>query len=533
MNILTSEQMRALDRETIEETGIPGIILMENAGIQLYNFLELTFEDLEDKKITVICGKGNNGGDGMVLARQLVMRGYSPEVILLASTGDVTGDAEVNLRILENMDIPLVEISSEEEWLEIVEVLEENDIIVDAILGTGIDKPLEGLYAAVVEDINVFDCFILSVDIPSGLFSDQVSPSPLAVEADATVTFTAPKIAHILSRQVSCIGELSIVPIGTPDELLLGLEAAGNTPQVLSEEMLSGLTILRPASSYKGSYGHVGIIAGSRGKSGAAVLGSLAALRAGSGLVTSFLPDGIQDRVSCLIPEIMTEGFAETETGALSLGSADPIALFAVNKDAVGLGPGLTTHPETMEVVYELIRRLKTPAVIDADALNAVAQDTDLLLTGDKPPLVLTPHPGEFARLSGLDRKVILDDPIGTASSFAEEFQVWLVLKDFRTVIAAPNGSVVVSPFGNPGMATAGMGDVLTGILTSVLGQYSAAGLLTDQRGVTEAVCLGVGLHGIAGDIASLETCYESLVAGDVIDSLPDAYEYLEEAEWQ
>ena len=529
MNIVTSAQMRALDRETIEETGIPGIVLMENAGIQLYNYLEQTFEDLEEQKITIICGKGNNGGDGMVLARQLAMRGLFPEVLLLASAADVAGDALVNLRILENMDIPLLEITSEEEWAELIEDLEESDIIVDAILGTGIDKPLEGLYASVVEDINVFDCFILSVDIPSGIFSDQVSASPLAVEADATVTFTAPKIAHILGRQASCIGELSIVPIGTPEELLLGLEASKSTPRLLSEEMVSGLMIVRNASSYKGTYGHVGIIAGSRGKSGAAHLASLAALKSGSGLVTSLLPIGIQDRVAGQVPEIMTEGFSETDTGSFSLGAADPIALLSVNKDAVGIGPGLTMHPETAEVVYELVRRLKTPAVIDADALNAIAQDTELLLTPDNPPLVLTPHPGEFARLSGLDRATILEDPIGTASSFAEEFQVWLVLKDFRIIIAAPDGSVIVSPFGNPGMATAGMGDVLTGILTSVLGQYAAAGLLTDQRSVTEAICLGVGLHGIAGDIAALEMGYESLTAGDVIDALPAAYEYLED----
>ncbi len=530
MNILTSAQMRALDRDTIEETGIPGIILMENAGIQLYNFLEREFEDLDEQKITIICGKGNNGGDGMVLARQLAMRGSFPEVILLAKAADVSGDASVNLNILENMDIPLLEITCEDEWLEFVEELEENDIIVDAILGTGIDKPLEGLYAAVVEDINTFDCFILSVDIPSGIFSDQVAASPLAVEADATVTFSAPKIAHILSRQVSCIGELSIVPIGTPEEFLLSLEASRSAPQLLSEAMLAGLTLDRDSSSYKGSYGHVALIAGSRGKSGAAVLAARAAMRTGSGLVTSFLPLGIQDRVSCQIPEIMTEGFAETDTGSFSLGAADPIALLGVNRDSVGIGPGLTTHPETAEVVYELIRRLKTPAVIDADALNAIAQDTDLLLNVDKPPLVLTPHPGEFARLSGLDREVILDDPIGTASSFAKEFEVWLVLKDFRIIIAAPDGSVIVSPFGNPGMATAGMGDVLTGILTSVMGQYSAAGLLTDPRGVTDAVCLGVGLHGIAGDIAAVELGFEALTAGDVIDSIPAAYEYLEES---
>ena len=531
MNIVTAEQMRALDRKTIEETGIPGIVLMENAGIQLYSFLEGKFDDLDEKKITIICGKGNNGGDGMVLARQLSMRGIFPEVILLARTSEVSGDAAVNLRILENLDLPLVEITSENEWLDVLELLEDNDIIVDAILGTGIDKPLEGFYAEVVEDLNSLECFILSVDIPSGLFSDKVAAPPLVVEADATVTFTAPKTAHILSRRVSCVGELSIVPIGTPDELLLELEAAGGTPRMLSESVLSRLTVPRPMSSYKGDYGHVGIIAGSRGKSGAAFLSSTAAMRAGSGLVTAFLPEGIQDRVASRMPEVMTEGFPETDTGAFCLEAADPVALMTVNKSALGIGPGLTTHPETVEVIYELLRRIRVPAVIDADALNAVAQDPEVLLNENKPPMVLTPHPWEFSRLSGLDKETIMDDPIGTASAFAEKFNVWLVLKDFRTIIASPDGSVSVSPFGNPGMATAGMGDVLTGIIASVLGQYAGSGLLNGSRSITEAVCLGVGLHGIAGDMASLELGYEALTAGDVIDSLPAAYQYLEETE--
>jgi len=532
MIIVTSQQMRILDQLTIDETGIPGIILMENAGIHLYRFLEDEVEDLEDKKISIICGKGNNGGDGMVLARQLAIRGHFPEVILLAGTGDVSGEAATNLHILENLDVTLVEVTNEAEWLKTVEVLEDNDIIVDAILGTGIDKPLEGFYASVVEDINALGCYILSVDIPSGVFSDRVEASPLAVEADATVTFTAPKIAHILSRQVSCMGEISIVPIGTPEEMLLEIEAAKEAPMVLTEEMLAMLPVERSASSYKGSYGHVGIIAGSRGKSGAASLGAKAAMRSGSGLVTAFLPESIQDRVAGSFPEIMTEGFPETETGSFSLGAADPAALLAVNKDALGIGPGLTTHTETIEVVYELIRRAKAPAVIDADALNAIAQDTSLLQREDGPPLVLTPHPGEFSRLTGLGRDRILEDPLGTAGSFAVEHQVWLVLKDFRTVIASPDGSLWVSPYGNPGMATAGMGDVLTGILTSILGQYSAAGLLATNRGVTESLCLGVGLHGIAGDLAALETGFESLTAGDVINAIPAAYDYLENSDW-
>jgi len=531
MHILTSEQMRELDRKTIEETAIPGIILMENAGIQLFNFLDNEFDEIEERKVTIICGKGNNGGDGMVLARQLAMRGNFPDVILLARAEQISGDAGVNLQILENMDIPLFEVTSEEEWFDALAMIETSEIVVDAMLGTGIDKELKGLYAEAAKGINSLDAFILSVDIPSGVFSDSVQASSLAVEADATVTFTAPKIAHILNRNLSTIGALSVVPIGTPDELMLELEAKGSAPRLLTEELLASLLVPRPDASYKGSYGHVIVAAGSRGKSGAAVLSSKSALKAGCGLVTTLVPEGIQDRVAALLPEIMTEGMAETGTGSFSFESADPAALFTVNRDAVAIGPGLTTHPETVEVVYELVRRLNAPAVIDADGLNAIASNIELLQNHDHPPLVLTPHPGEFSRLSGLEKAAIMENPIQTAADFAQNYGIWLVLKDFRVIVASPDGSVTVSPFGNPGMATAGMGDVLTGILASVLGQYSASGRLQEQGGVTDAVCLGVGIHGLAGDLASLEVGFESLSAGDVIDSLPDAFQYLEEIE--
>lgn len=529
MNILTSDQMRELDRKTIEETGIPGIILMENAGIQLFNYLNNEFDEIEDKKITIICGKGNNGGDGMVLARQLAMRGNFPEVVLLARADDIGGDAGMNLQILANMDIPLIEVTTEEEWLELLGEIDDSDIVVDAMLGTGIDKDLKGLYAEVARGLNSLGAFILSVDIPSGMFSDRVQASPLAVEADATVTFTAPKIAHILNRNLSAVGRLSVVPIGTPDELMLELEAAGSAPRLLTEDVLASLLVPRPDASYKGSYGHVVIAAGSRGKSGAAVLSSEAALKAGCGLVTALVPEGIQDRVAVHLPEIMTEGMPETDTGSLAFESADPALLFTVNRDSAAIGPGLTTNPETVEVVYELVRRLSIPAVIDADGLNAIASNLDLLQERDHPPLVLTPHPGEFSRLSGLDREIIMRNPIQTAADFAQRYGIWLVLKDFRVIVASPDGSVTVSPFGNPGMATAGMGDVLTGILASTLGQYAASGMLEGQGGITEAICLGVGIHGLAGDLASLEVGFESLTAGDVIDSLQDAFSYLEE----
>ncbi len=520
MKILTAEQMREVDRLSTEEAGIPSLTLMENAGFHLYLALRDRFDDLADLDIAIICGKGNNGGDGLVLARQLAQREIYPDVILLAPHEQISGDAAVNLAILSNSGLPVFEISTEENWDEFSTTLDVYDIVVDAILGTGITQPLHGFFARVVADLNDSPAFVLSVDIPSGMVSDAVSAPPSCVTADATVTFTAPKIAHVMNQDLEAIGELSIVSIGTPRSLLDRSEYRLN---LLTAEELADAVLPRPVASHKGLYGRAALISGSRGKAGAAGLCSISALRTGSGLVTVLTPRDAQATVAGFHPEIMTEGLGATADGTFSRDAARSALDLLQEMNVAGIGPGLTTNEETVDFIRTVVAESPVPLIIDADGLNAFQGCTDRLENERGHPLVLTPHPGEFSRLCGRSIADILKDPIGSATDFVADHDVWLVLKSYRTLIATPDGTVYVSPCGNPGMATAGMGDVLTGVLTSLVGQYAASGL-RDRTDITRAVCLGVFLHGRAGDTAADEQGWEHLVAGDVIETLGEAF---------
>jgi NAD(P)H-hydrate epimerase len=420
-----------------------------------------------------------------------------------------------------------MEIDSEDLWDQISVTLPSYDIVVDAMLGTGIETPLRGLFSRVVSDINDSRAFVLSVDMPSGMFSDSVEAAPQTIWADLTVTFTAPKIAQILNHDIEAVGDLDIVPIGTPAELMDRSEYWLN---LLTLEEVHSAWVPRSADSHKGTFGHVAIVAGSRGKSGAAILGATSALRAGSGLATIMCPNVVQDRVASVRPEIMTEGLPSTAAGTLDSAGANEALELMRNLDAAGIGPGLTTESETVAFIRSFVRDSPIPLVIDADGLNAFAGESELFSNRNDLPLILTPHPGEFARLLGTDTASVTRDPLTLAREFAQTHSLWLVLKSFRTLVACPDGAVFASAFGNPGMATAGMGDVLTGVLTSCLGQYWAQGLKGTQN-VTKAVCLGVVLHGLAGDLAAEETGFESLIAGDLLDCLSEAYKTIEEGE--
>jgi len=523
MKILTAEQMREVDRLSTTVFGIPSLTLMENAGFNLYLAVHESFEEPENLEIAIICGKGNNGGDGLVLARQLITRGYSPDVFLVAARAEISGDAAVNLNILDTSNYPVFEITSGDKWYATASNLGIYDVIVDAILGTGITKPLRGFYSQIVSDINETEAFVLAVDIPSGMFSDTVERPPLSVWADMTVTFTAPKIAQVLGEGIEAVGDLIVTPIGSPSELMDKPEYLLN---LLTPETLSSLCQRRAENSHKGTYGHVSVIAGSRGKSGAAVLSSFAALRTGSGLVTAFVPEAVQDQVASGHPEVMTAGYSATDQGTFAVSAADQVLRDLSGKDAAALGPGLTTNPQTVEFVHSLVRQSTIPLIIDADGLNALSQDTAQLVNEHGSPLILTPHPGEFSRLTGNPVTEILQLPVETARAFAMDHAIWLVLKNFRTLIATPQGQVFISPTGNPGMATAGMGDVLTGVLTSAVGT-SMAQEASEPEDITAAVCFGVFLHGLAGDLAAEEIHQNALVAGDVIEFLDTAYETL------
>ncbi len=525
MKILTAKQMQDIDRLTSKECGVPSLTLMENAGFHLYLALADMLEDVITSAIAIICGKGNNGGDGFVLARQLIQRGVYPDVFLLADRNVIQGDAAVNLQALLKSDYRVVEITTEESWAEVAESLVSYDVVVDAILGTGICKPLKGLFARVVADINESGTQVLSVDIPSGMYSDAMEAEELTIWADRTVTFTAPKIAHILHPAQEAIGELEIVPIGTPRSLLERPEYDLN---LLTREEIVEYLPPRPVSSHKGTYGHIALLAGSRGKTGAAGLGASAALRAGSGLVTVLVPELVQATVAAYLMEAMTEGLPATESGSFSRKAVAPVLKLLKGKDAAGIGPGVTTEEETIEFVHAVVQQSPIPLVIDADGINAFEGCLEALTNTHRQPLILTPHPGEFSRLTGVSVQEILRNQIEISRDFCRRQSVWLVLKTFRSLIVSPLGTVFVSPMGNPGMASGGMGDVLTGVLTSLIGQHAAL-KQEDPENITRALCLGVFLHGLAGDLASLESGWEALLAGDVAESLPDAYRWLEE----
>ena len=525
MKILTARQINQVDHLTSEQYGIASSLLMENAGLHLYKTLEKYFDDLDSRFIAIICGKGNNGGDGFVLARQLVQRQINPHVYLLGKVTDVSGDAGANLDTYLKSGEEVIEVTTTGKWEDLRENFSRYDIIVDALLGTGISKPLEGLYSKVVTTINQSGAFVLSVDIPSGMFSDSLTGGVPTVQAQATVTFTAPKIAHILNEDQHAIGELHIVPIGSPLPLLKNPEYDLN---LLTREQICSALPPQEIRSHKGHFGHVALVSGSRGKSGAAVLSGSAALRTGSGLVTLCVPEAIQDVVASFQAELMTEGLPSTPQGTIASQASDRLLELLQDKDAAGIGPGLGREKETVDLVHTVVNKATLPLLLDADALNAFEGKTNRLRNDNGQPLVLTPHPGEFSRLMGRPIQEILSKKIELARQFAQERDVWLVLKSFRTLIAEPTGQVFVCPLGNPGMATAGMGDVLTGAITSLLGTFAARGMTTPSE-ISQAVLVGVYLHSLAGDIAALELGPRALTAGDVTAHLGQAYQTLTE----
>ena len=521
MKVLTAAQMNEIDRLTSEICGVPSLTLMENAGFHLYLALRDRFSDLSTRNIAIFCGKGNNGGDGFVLARQLAQRGTRPDVFLFGKVADARGDAAVNLQILLKSGVPVFEIESEEAWTDVTQRLEIYDIVVDALLGTGITKPLSGLYERAVTDLNQLDCFVLAVDIPSGMMADSVEAAPLSIWADLTVTFTAPKIAQVLSPDVDAVGELEVVPIGTPPSLL---DRDEFRLHLLRPDPFDPLCRPRNRSSHKGTYGHVAVIAGSPGKSGAACLASHAALRTGSGLVTAWVPAPVQAIVAACHAEIMTEACPATAGGTFSAEAVKPLISALEQLDAAGIGPGITTEGEALTFARSVVQKSPVPLVIDADGLNAFVDAVEELRNDSGQPLVLTPHPGEFARLVQRPIPEVLKHQLELVPELAVRLGVWIALKTFRPLISDPAGVLFVSDRGNPGMATGGMGDVLTGIITSLVGRATAAGAESAED-VTRAVGLAVYLHGLAGELAAEKRGEDALLAGDVIESLGAAWE--------
>jgi hydroxyethylthiazole kinase-like uncharacterized protein yjeF len=496
VKVLTAAQMRDVDRRTAE-LGIPNIILMENAGQRVVEFLERQYAPLAKQRIVVVCGKGNNGGDGLVVARQLFTR-IKPNylrVVLAADPDELGGGALENYRMLAAVGCPVS--------FEITPDTRTATLVVDAVLGTGFEGPARGRASQLIDAINgsfpLAD--VVAVDVPSGA----------AVRAVHTVTFTALKPSLVLPPACELAGNVHVAQIGTPPELY---ETDDTIWLSASEPQdFAGLFQPRVSDSNKGLYGHVLVIAGGRGKTGAAAMAGIAALRAGAGLSTVASAASAITAIASYAPEIMTEPLAETDSGSIAMRTPDDPALAAITakKTVIAIGPGMGQHPETVQFIRRFVQESPVPMVVDADALNAVAGQRLRFHT----PRIFTPHPGEMSRLTGKTIAEIQADRIGHAREYAKEHAVYLVLKGNRSLIAFPDGRVWINPTGSPAMSTGGTGDVLTGMIAGLVAQF--------PNQLENALLAAVYLHGRAGELGAEAIGEKSFMATDLFEFLPEA----------
>jgi hydroxyethylthiazole kinase-like uncharacterized protein yjeF len=509
MKVATAEQMQTLDRKAIETYRIPGIVLMENAGKSASEVLRHAFPDLHKMRVAIFAGKGNNGGDGFVIARYLHNQGVSVKVFLLANPEGLRGDAQINFLIFKRMKGDFLSISSSKEYQTIKKDLDRFDLLIDGLFGTGLDAEVRGYYREVIDHLNALRKPIVSIDIPSGLDANTGRPLGTAIRAALTITFGLPKVGHLTHPGPDYTGELKVVDIGLPKILIQ--EEKMQTHLLEEEEIRRWLSVSRRPDSHKGDYGHLLVLAGSVGKTGAAAMACEAALRMGAGLVTLGIPKSLNPIMEMKLTEVMTEPLPETSKQTLSLRGFDAILRLSEGKKAVIIGPGIGTVKETQSLVLKLIKILKLPIVLDADGLTALAADPRPFAK-KTPALILTPHPGEMGRLLKGSPKQVLEDRIGLSRNFAVSHRVYLVLKGYHTLIASPEGEVFINPTGNPGMASGGTGDVLTGMI---------GGLVCQGLDPLQSVQISVYLHGLAGDRVSSEKGERALVAGDMIEKIP------------
>ena len=535
MKVVTAAEMRRIDQDTIEGIGIPGIVLMETAGSAIVHAIEQHYPTCQ--RIGIFAGKGNNGGDGIVIARQLAHIGRDVHLFLVSPQESFTGEAHINLQIAKRLTASFGNLQAAPKGgLRIKEIptdiaLEpdasrDNDtslnhiasceLLVDAIFGTGLRGAVRSPIASIINVINSLPIPVLSVDLPSGLDADTGQPLGTCVQADRTVTIGLPKRGLLIHPGAELAGKLEVVDIGFPEQVV---DAQGIKVNWTTATQASQWVPPRPPASHKGSYGRVLVVAGSTGMTGAAALASEAALRAGAGLVTLATPKHLNPILEGLLPEVMTLPLPETEAGSLTVSATSAILEFAEKtKSVLAIGPGLSQHPETVSLVHQLIREnqeqgLGLRMVIDADGLNALAQDRNILSLLDR-ETVLTPHPGEMARLTGASVSTLEKDRIHTAQQFASEHSLTLVFKGAPTVSADANGEVWINSTGNPGMSTGGMGDVLTGVI---------AGLMAQGIASERAAALGIYLHGLAGDMVAERLGMHGLIASDVLKAVPQA----------
>jgi ADP-dependent NAD(P)H-hydrate dehydratase / NAD(P)H-hydrate epimerase len=534
MKALTAAEMREVDRLTIERFGISGTQLMENAGRSVAEFVlhevSLRFQS-PVRSVVVLCGKGNNGGDGFVAARYLRQEIRHTSVLLFGSSSELRGDAALNFQrwrddggetlVIEN------ETALQNAWLRIAAA----DVVLDALLGTGLRGAATGLIARAISDLNSLShnataatpALIISVDIPSGMASDGEPAEGPALRAHHTVTFTAPKVGQLISNDASCCGSLNVRTIGSPAKLTDEL-GKGHLRHSGPDEF-ARLPLVRPADSNKGLYGHILVIAGSAGKSGAAVLAGTGALKAGAGLVTIATPDMAQSVVASNQPEYMTEPLPTHADGSIAIENLADAAFAKIvkGKTVLAVGPGLGQEPGTQKFIRTLVKETTLPTILDADGLNAFASNGDELRDRKSQFLAITPHPGEMARLLGVTTKEVQKDRVYVAKESAKRWNAHVLLKGFHTILASPDGQLFINTTGNPGLAKGGSGDVLTGILAALTGQFGTQDWL-------RVLALGAWLHGRAADTLIEDADPSGILASDVARALPYArFELLEE----
>ena len=534
--ILTAKDMQRVDRSTTEKYGIPSIVLMENAAHATVKIIaEKLSGSVAKKSFLILCGKGNNGGDGAAIARILWFKGADVEVNLFGQVSETVGDARENFEILQKLcrvnsrseaRLKFAEIEDIHSWIETKKNFKTKPIIVDALFGTGLTRPIEKPLDAIFKSpflLNKKDReFLVSVDIPSGLDSDSSKVIGKTIKADMTVTFTSPKLANVFPPASNFNGKLYIEQIGSPRVLI------DDTPSqnYLSEKKDAKKWLHQTKfakDSYKNKRGNTVLIVGSKRYSGAAVLAGNAAMQSGVGLVSVLVPKSAVNAVSeRILPEVIVQGIQETSSGTAAEDAYDEIRKTCENADVIAIGSGLrSSEKSTQNLVRKIVQNRQTPVVVDADGLNALSPFN--LEARNKPPLVLTPHRGEFLRLIGKQDKI--EDWIISARQFAQKHRVILVLKGERTITAAPDGRIVVNPTGNSGVGKAGNGDNLTGIIAGFAAQAAKA-----EVDIFETVVAAVYTAGFAADLAEDKHGKRTMLASDVREYLAEAFKEIEGA---
>ncbi len=516
MRIVTNDSMKKIDTWATKVLGIPSIALMENAGRGCVDILEGYF-DLEGLKVLVICGKGNNGGDGFVVARHLVIRGAMVKVILVGKGKELTGDALKNYRIAKKAKFDIYETTN----IKTIKRIENSfkpHVVIDAIFGTGFKGAPQGIFYQIIEMITSSDAFVFSIDIPSGVNGDTGIFEKTCVIADATATMCLPKRGNFLYPGREFCGDLYVIDIGIPYSLI-----NKGYPQIIEDNDIYHLMPYRPPDGNKGTFGQILIIAGARGYSGAAVMAALACLKVGAGLVRLAVPKGITNIVEKRALEVVKVPLPQTDQETISIKAIDTLVPLLEKSNVVVIGPGITTHDETARFLFSFLPQVKKPLIIDADAINIIARDKKFLKK-IRAPFIITPHPGELARLIRMTPSQINEKRLDLAPKLAKDFNGVLVLKGAPTVVATPDGRTYVNPTGNSGLATAGSGDILVGMI---------AGFLAQKPKPLDASLLGTFLHGLCADLALDKNNEYSLLASDLLRCIPKSISYMLRREFE